>query len=323
MDEADNGSKLPEDLIPSAMPQLLRVSAIRRSEMQGGYRCAARLFHERAVITVVWDMRQPDTRIVPGCLAGIRWMGRPACQNGEVRIARLVRFDQPVAHENLFATVPRDWVGERTLVRRAGLLWEALPRCFRHLFNAVFWDGGRFERYLTGPSSLKGHHRGRNGNLRHCVEVAEGAIRAAEDCEQASVPILIIAGLLHDAGKADEYRFDPQRHTFTLSDRGVLVGHKNTVLEWIAAARAAHRVIIPEAAYLALVHALTATRGAPPWIGAREPASLEAHILSSADRLSGQSNLVADSGGAGGGGFGRYHRHLKGRPYVAPTIDPE
>ncbi|HNB80387.1 MAG TPA: HD domain-containing protein [Rhodocyclaceae bacterium] len=324
MAETESRTTTAADLVPSAMPPAMRVTAVGRTETPIGYRTTACLFHERASLTVVWDARQPDTRIVPGCLAGIRWSGRPDCENGEIRIARLVRYDLPVAHENLFASVPHDWVADRELVRRAGLLWEALPRCFRHLFNAVFWEGGRFGRYLTGPSSLNGHHKNRNGNLRHCVEVAEGAMRAAEDCEQVSVPILIIAGLLHDAGKADEYRLDPKRRTFSLSDRGALVGHKHTVLEWIAAARAAHRVIIPEAAYLVLVHALTATRGAPPWIGVPEPASLEANILSAADRLSGQSNLVADATNeSAAGGFGRYHRHLRGRPYVAPTIDPE
>lgn len=323
MDETTRETIAEDDeLLPSRMPQVLRVTSVRRMAFDGGYRTTARIFHERASLTVAWNSRQPDTRIVHGCLAGIRWTGTPECVNGEIRIARLVRFDRPLASENLFATIPYDCVADRELVRRAGLLWEALPRCFRHLFNAVFWDGGRFGRYLIGPSSLNGHHNGRNGNLRHSVEVAEGAMRAAEDCEQASVPILIIAGLLHDAGKADEYRFDPKRQSFSLSDRGALIGHKHTVLEWIAAARAAHRVIIPEVAYLALLHALIATRGAPPWVGAREPASLEAGILSAADRLSGQSNLVAGSAdGCGEGGFGRYHRHLRGRPYVAPPID--
>jgi 3'-5' exoribonuclease len=43
------------------------------------------------------------------------------------------------------------------------------------------------------------------------------------------------------------------------------------VLEWIAAARAQHRVIVPEAHYLALLHAITAAKGAPDWLGLREP----------------------------------------------------
>jgi 3'-5' exoribonuclease len=78
-----------------------------------------------------------------------------------------------------------------------------------------------------------------------------------------------------------------------MTERGTLLGHKHTVLEWIAAARAQHRVIVPEAHYLALLHAITAAKGAPDWLGLREPLSLDAHILSMVDRLSGQADLVA------------------------------
>ena len=100
-----------------------------------------------------------------------------------------------------------------------------------------------------------------------------------------------------------------------MTERGALLGHKHTVLEWIAAARAQHRVIVPEAHYLALLHAITAAKGAPDWLGLREPLSLDAHILSTVDRLSGQADLVSRHA-ARDGGFGGYHRHLGGRPYV-------
>jgi 3'-5' exoribonuclease len=75
-------------------------------------------------------------------------------------------------------------------------------------------------------------------------------------------------------------------------------------------------VIVPEAHYLALLHAITAAKGAPDWLGLREPLSLDAHILSTVDRLSGQADLVSPPRRAGQGGFGAYHRHLGGRPYV-------
>jgi len=66
---------------------------------------------------------------------------------------------------------------------------------------------------------------------------------------------------------------------------------------------------------LALLHAITAAKGAPDWLGLREPLSLDAHILSTVDRLSGQADLVSRHA-ARDGGFGAYHRHLGGRPYV-------
>ena len=91
-------------------------------------------------------------------------------------------------------------------------------------------------------------------------------------------------------------------------------------MEWIAATRALHRINMPETHYLSLLHALTAVKGAPEWMGAREPQSLEAMILSMADRLSGHLDLIQQCAPETEG-FGHYHKHLKGRPYV--VTDPQ
>jgi 3'-5' exoribonuclease len=246
----------------------------------------------------------------------IRWLGRPvSARLGAIRISRLVKLERPEASLNPFATIPHSWVKARPLVARAAQLWEGLGRPLQHLFNAIFWDHHRFERYLDGPSSLAGHHNGRNGNFRHAVEVAERALALASHHAEAHLPVLLASSLLHDAGKAEEYRFNGRHRRFEMTERGTLLGHKHTVLEWIAAARAQHRVIVPEAHYLALLHAITAAKGAPDWLGLREPLSLDAHILSMVDRLSGQADLVARNAPTQGG-FGAYHRHLGGRPYV-------
>jgi 3'-5' exoribonuclease len=144
---------------------------------------------------------------------------------------------------NLFATVLPGWVRDPSLLKPAAKLWNALPPPYRHLLNALIWDTNRFHRFVMGPSSLSGHHNDREGNLRHSVEVAERALAlAAGDpvvCEEA----LILGALLHDAGKADEYRLANRR--LVLSDRGRLIGHRTTVIEWIAAACTKHTWIFP------------------------------------------------------------------------------
>ena len=78
---------------------------------------------------------------------------------------------------------------------------------------------------------------------------------------------------------------------------------------------AMYRVNLPEAQYLGLIHALTAAKGAPPWLGLREPRSLEATILSMADRLSGEVDLYGQLAPETAG-FGRYHPQLRGRAFV-------
>ena len=310
------------DPVPDKLPPIFRVQSIERHPgAHGDILNRAVLFHEQASLSVEWLTRHADIRLTRGSQVSIRWLGRPASCDGHVRISRLVLLERPEAETNLFDLVPHGWVADRELVARASALWEGLPRGFRHLFNAMFWDSRRFQRYLMGPSSLGHHHSGLNGNLRHCVEVAERALRMAEGQDLANRAILAIGGLVHDAGKADEYRFDHVRRCFSMSDRGALIGHRETLQQWIAAAMASHRVILPEAHYLGLIHALTAAKGAPAWLGLREPRSIEATILSMADRLSGEEELYARLAPAEGG-FGRYHKQLRYRPFVV-GLGPE
>ena len=310
---------IPFDVKPTPMgsiiPSLFRVMSIERLPANGsGILNRAQLYHDAACPTVEWICRHPDTRITRGSLVSVRWSGLPA-RPDTTRISRLVLSERPLPEVDLFDLVPESWVKDRSLVRQASALWECLPRGFRHLFNALFWDGRRFHRYLMGPSSLAHHHNTINGNFRHSVDVAEAARAMADTHTPIDRAILVLGGLIHDAGKADEYRYDRQRRRFVMSDAGSLIGHRDRLQQWIGAAMAAHRVIIPESQLLALLHALTAARGAPRWLGLREPMSLECSILSLVDRLSGEDEFFARLAKPGGG-FGQYSQHLQGRPYV-------
>jgi 3'-5' exoribonuclease len=304
------------DPVPAQLPAVFRVLSITRVPAPN---CRnqineATLFHEKASIRVTWMTTHIDSRLCVGSLVSIRWMGRPTSCNGAIRINRLVLLERAEPGLNPFDTIPPGWVKDRKLVDRGRRLWESISRPLQHLYNAVLWDAGRCHRFMAGPSPINGHHNEWNGNLRHTIETAEQALGLSGENAQVYRPVLLAAALLHDIGKADEYRYDRSRRTFTLSDRGALVGHRHTVLEWIAAAREGNRVRLPEAHYLALLHALTSAKGAE-WLGIREPASLEASILSMADRHSGHMDLVSRMAPRKAG-FGRYHRHLKNRPYV-------
>jgi 3'-5' exoribonuclease len=312
---------LAPDPLPSMLPLAFRVVSLTRIPVKDGHGIfnEAELFHEQASLRVCWMSHQVNTQIHKGSLVSICWLGKPVSVQGAVRISRLVILERAEPSVNLFRTIPATWVKDRTLVARAAGLWESLSRPCQHLLNAIFWDGNRFHRFLAGPSSLSGHHSDVGGNFRHAVEVAETCLMLAMGNANVCHSVVVTAALLHDAGKADEYRLKPNSRRLTMSPRGQLVGHRHTILEWIAVARATQRVVMPETHYLGLIHALTAAKGAE-WLGIRTPVSLEATILSSADRLSGQSALVEQTV-PDDSGFGAYHPHLKGRPYVLPTAN--
>ena len=246
------------------MPSTLRIQSIDRAPNPGGGIVnRATLYHRRATIRVDWITQHVDTRLHRYGLATIQHAQTVRSTNGVIRIDRLLPADRPLAHVNLFEMVLPEWIKDRNLVRRAAALWAELPRPLAHLVNATLWDGRRFERFVTGPASLHGQHRGRNGNFRHSVEVAEMTRDLGRKSLGANIPLLIAAGLLHDAGKADTYRYDRYGHGFRLSDRGARIGHRPTLIEWLALARECGRVILPDDLYLALLQMIHTLWGMP------------------------------------------------------------
>lgn len=297
------------------LPSIFRVVNIMREATSSGFRLTAELHHAGANPTVTWRCRQPDTRLKAGTLVKPMRAKLQFEADGTLAINHLMLLERPEASLNLFETVPPTWVSDEDLLVRASTLWGVLPDPLRALFNTVFWQGERFRRFCEGPSSMNGHHDGRNGNLRHSIEVAETVMRMLPLYKAAHTGVAVLAALLHDAGKAAEYEFCGS--SLRMSDQGSLLGHKLNVATWVAVARAQMTLGVPEGHYLSLLHALTAVPGAPAWMGQREPATPEATLLSLADRASGHADLM-NRHMAPDGGWGQQHPHMKARPFTTP-----
>lgn len=266
-----------------------RLTSITRLPGKGGRGVTniATLYHEQGAREVTWQSAQVDCRLKRGCYVAMRGIEQVASDR-VTKIQRLDLLDKPLPSVNPFDAVPANWVRDRSLVKRASNLWDQLTRPLQHLVTAVLWDGGRFERFVTGPATLSCHPTVPNANLSHAVETAETALMLANGLKDVSTSVVIAAALLHDAGKADDFRLSPDRDGYAYSERGQLVGARHTVLEWLAVARGRDGVIVPDGQYLALIHALTASRGAG-WLGIREPQIIEATILAAADRVCNES----------------------------------
>jgi 3'-5' exoribonuclease len=311
------------DQVAASMPPVMRIMSLSRTIGESGSLIINRasLYHARCSLQVEWVSQHTDTRLYRHGLVTIRHALTARSSNGALRIQRLLPADRPMPSVNLFETVPPRWVADRDLVARAAELWDALPRPLAFLMNAVLWDSHRFHRYAMGPASIVDHHNGWNGNLRHSIEVAEQARDLGMRSPLANLPLLIVAGLLHDAGKADEYRRDEQSGRFHLSDRGELIGHRDTLIEWLAVARETLREGMPEDLYLSLLHVINAAK-APAWVGLRDPRCIEAEILSVADRLSGSGEMHERCAPAGGGsGFGAANHRSGRRCYVTSRVE--
>lgn len=289
------------------------VDVVREAVGNGVYRNQARLLRRQSSLQVDWVDASSTCRINVGHIVSTRLSIPATCANGSIRVSRLVAYERPVANTNLFNLVPHTWVKDRALVGRAAVLLGELPEPHRLLFNAIFWDAGRFERFCRQPSSMIGHHSEPNGNLRHTVEVAEEMREYCRTRSFTNMHLGVLAALLHDAGKADEYTPNA-KGGWDMTEQGKLLGHKVTVVAWIAAAVAKWGIQLPQDHYEALLHIFTAVPNAPEWMGLREPALHESFLLSICDRLSGRDDLVRRTLSEKGG-FGKSHRHLKSEPF--------
>ena len=303
------------------LPQVYRLVSIDRDAVSvKEYRMTAVIFHEAASLRVTWTVRQPDIRLKPGKLVEVRWTsGAPRTEAGAVVITRLVMLEKHRPDLDVFKTVPTTWVKDRALVKRASMLWRSLAASCQELITAVFWEGDRFERFCTSPSSCRGHHAEAGGNFRHAVETTEAALALLPQFPKANASLAITAALLHDAGKADDYVMQPGRGN-KLSDWGRLVSHKPTVTFWLGEVHQKLKYRLSPEMLQSLLHAINATR-APKELGLRDPMTPEAILLSLADNASGKGDLVAKTA-ANDGGWGTEHPHLYGNAPYTVNVRP-
>ena len=310
VDDAANDISEVESLNALLSGSLFRVTSINREDIGNQqFRNEANLHCNQANIKVDWIDNAQIGKIHIGQIVCPRFSYEPTCSNGCTRIYRLVVYERPIETVNLFNLIPFAWIKDRDVVKRGVALMDELSNDHRLLFNAIFWDHSRFERFCKQPSSMIGHHSEASGNFQHTVEVAEEMRNYCLTRSFTNINLGVLSAFLHDAGKADEYLMNA-KGGWDISDRGRLLGHKVTVVEWISAAVAKYNIVLPKDHYVGLLHIFTAIPNAPDWMGMREPAMHESFLLSICDRLSGRDDLVKQTS-TEEGGFGRSHRHLK------------
>jgi len=274
----------------------------------------ALLFCESNSLRVIWDSVNFAYPVKVGQIVKVKPRLISNSNNGYIEVTRLIEYQCPDAKLNLFDLIPYAWVKDRSLVVRANTIFNKLSAPHRLLFNAIFWDAGRFERFCRQPSSMVGHHSEVNGNLRHTIEVAEAMHSLCLTRDYTNMNLGVLAAMLHDAGKADEYTPNG-KGGWDLTDRGRLLGHKVSAVEWIISAVTRWHIQLPLDHYEGLLHIMTAIPHAPDWMGIRAHVTPESLLLSMADRLSGHDDLMMQTVNLDGG-FGRYHKHLKYSPFA-------
>jgi 3'-5' exoribonuclease len=283
---------------------------------QGKVRMSGTLFHARVSMRVIWEGASAQTDLFGGVLVAPVLFPFAHSESGHIWVANVKKLTEVDPTVDLFATIPSAWVDDRALLSRASALVMRLPTSLRRVFNSIFWTKiTMLHRFLLVPGSVSGHHSTQHGNLRHTVAVAEMVLDLLPHFPTANGDVALLAALLHDVGKADEYV--PRSGGWALTDRGRLVGHKLhgvTILQ--AALNAAGD--LPQSVCMTLLNSLGTERFLPPTSGFRSPQTPEALLVSTADLASGRGDLHTRQSNPSGG-WGQRHPHLGDTaPYSLP-----
>jgi 3'-5' exoribonuclease len=281
----------------------------------GTYRMTCQLFHHSISMRVIWEQQNARTDLCGGYLVTPDFYQFAHSEDGCIWISDLTVMKDPDPEVDLFATVPPHWVDDESLLARASALFQKLPLTFRGVLNAALWGTARFYRFLQGPSSLRGHHAERHGNLRHTVQVGENILSLHPQFQSANLDVALLAGLLHDVGKADEYEIVGS--CYQMTDRGRMCGHKMTSVVWLYSALKEFPMI-PREVRLSLLNILGSERDLPSKSGFRAPATAEGALVAAADMASGKGDLYTRQSKPDGG-WGIQHNHLgPSAPFTLP-----
>lgn len=190
------------------LPDIVRVLEAKHSLDDDFHTCnVATVVGDTFQATLTWMSRYNDPQICKGALARVYWPDELSEVDGRLPVVRLVPMTSADHGVNLFATIPTEWLKNAPLIERAKALWEQLSSPKQALFNALFWNAPRFQRYVCVPASSHEHHNGWGGLLRHAVEMAEHAEHIALEVPGVSCDLLILAALLYNAPIAEAFRW--------------------------------------------------------------------------------------------------------------------
>jgi 3'-5' exoribonuclease len=277
-----------------AVPNLYRVVSVKSAPMNSGKGMTYEvgLYHDDIQLVVQYNVAHADTRLKVDSLVCVQWKIPPVFINGVIQISGLELLEHPVKGFNIFDAVPTKWVKDRELVAIARQTLEDIPYNLQQLVTSMLWNGGRLHNYCEFPVTLDGPYSQRNGILRKTVMVVEAVKELFPQYPDANLGLSLAAAFLHNIGKAAEFRVS-WGNGLVMSDRGGLVSHRHTAIEWLAEAKANDRFVLLERDELALIHILTSAHYAQ-WPGVMTPQLQEALLLNEAIKLVKQQHYLAE-----------------------------
>lgn len=164
----------------------------------------------------------------------------------------------------------------------AGTPWE-------RLVHAYFDEEANRQAFLNASAARAVHHVGRGGLVAHTLEVCRVCQALTELFPALDRPALLTAALFHDIGKVREMETDVFEVSYTT--QGNLIGH--IVLGVAMLEPYCQKAELPGPLKDHLFHLILSHHGRIDYGAVKEPATMEAVVLSSADYLDAKLNTMA------------------------------
>jgi 3'-5' exoribonuclease len=158
---------------------------------------------------------------------------------------------------------------------------ERLASPWRQLAGHLVLEPGFLTHFANAPAARILHHAYVGGLLEHTLSMADLCRKVAGHYPYVNLDLLVTGALLHDVGKAVEYKSEP---LFAFSDDGRLVGHIVRAVVMIEQAAAQLGNVDPED-LRQLVHLVASHHGTLEWGSPVVPKTLEAILLHQIDLL--------------------------------------
>ncbi|MDS1030155.1 HD domain-containing protein [Bacillota bacterium LX-D] len=143
-------------------------------------------------------------------------------------------------------------------------------------------DHGIIETFAICPAAISHHHNYLGGLLEHSLEVTAMAYKIASETT-CNLDLVITGSLLHDVGKIEEYSW--QGTSIKMTERGMLLGHVVLGIMYLNPKILDNKELSHELGSQ-LLHIIGAHMGKLEWGAIKEPMTVEAQIVHTADLAS-------------------------------------
>ncbi len=156
------------------------------------------------------------------------------------------------------------------------------------LLHLFFQDKNLVSRFKRAPAAKTLHHAYLGGLLEHTLSVCELLLKVADHYPELDQDLLITAGIFHDIGKVEEFKYDL---AIEYSEAGRLLGHvvlgANIVEDMIEKITG-----FPDEIAILLKHMIISHHGYLEFGSAKRPKTREAFVLYYVDDLDAKINSL-------------------------------